>query len=388
MASLAVVVYFFQSTINHYTVVLVDYLFKDVKKEEIIQCMQSQLSKNKQESNLEIRIACTTKISRLEKLKKNLENGSYLEQQALKLIKQDSFSQAERTIQADILENTKHLETKYFNLAVVYHLQSKYGHAINAYKKVTRIKPDDYEAYMGEGLAHASMGDLDTAIELYQDAIDIKSDYYEAYNNMGVAHAKLGGRNNLDKAIKKYQRAIMINPNRYEAYINIKNAYISINQLENAVGAYQKAIDTGFKNYQTYIDIGTLYNKLKQYPEDIESYKNALKIKPNGYEAHINKGITYIRSEQYQNAIKVLKKAIRINPNISAGHLNIGLAYKKLEHYQQAIEAYTKAVELDPELTKHSKQYNWNALETWVNTLTDSKKQQRYQSTLRQLKGE
>jgi hypothetical protein len=45
-------------------------------------------------------------------------------------------------------------------------------------------------------------------------------------------------------------------------------------------------------------------------------------------------------------------------------------------------------MDLNPATIEHSKQQNWHALETWINSLTDTNKKQQYLHTLKRLKDE
>ena len=217
--------------------------------------------------------------------------------------------------------------------------------------------------YFNLGYLYDELGgkdNLQKAIAAYQKAIEIKPDKHEAYNNMGIAYRKLGGKDNLQKAIAAYQKAIEIKPDYYGAYNNMGLAYNDLGGEDNL----QKAI---------------------------AAYQNAIEIKPDGHEAYSNMGSAYddlSGEDNLQKAIAAYQNAIEIKPNKDEAYYNMGIAYQKLGQYDKAINAYKQAIKINPEIVKHSKQQNWDELNTWIETVDDSATKQKYQAILRKLKGE
>ena len=213
--------------------------------------------------------------------------------------------------------------------------------------------------YLGYLYVHYKI-DYDKSIEFSQQAIEIKPDYYNAYNNMGAAYRKLGGKNNLQKAIAACQKAIEIKPDLHEAYNNMGNAYEKLggeDNLQKAIAAYQKAIEINPDDHEAYNNMGSAYDDL------------------NG-------------EDNLQKAIASYQKAIEIKPDDYKAYYNMGIVYKKLWQYDKAINAYEWAIKINPEIVKHSKQQNWDKLNTWIETLDESATKQKYQVILRKLKGE
>ena len=58
--------------------------------------------------------------------------------------------------------------------------------AIEAYRKVSLIKPNYAPAYNNMGSALQSFGKLEDALDAYAKALAIKPDYDHAYFNMGI----------------------------------------------------------------------------------------------------------------------------------------------------------------------------------------------------------
>ena len=68
---------------------------------------------------------------------------------------------------------------------------------------MTRIKPDDSNAFLNLGNAFYDNGQIDEAISAYQKAVRLNPDHYLACNNLGNA---LRAKGQLDQAIASYQK--------------------------------------------------------------------------------------------------------------------------------------------------------------------------------------
>lgn len=60
--------------------------------------------------------------------------------------------------------------------------------AVDAYKQVIRLEPDDADAYFHMGEAYTELEQYPEAIEAYKEVIRLKPEYADAYNNLGVVY--------------------------------------------------------------------------------------------------------------------------------------------------------------------------------------------------------
>ena len=67
-----------------------------------------------------------------------------------------------------------------------------YSKAIEAYKQVIRINPDNAYAHYNLGVAYANLGRYSEEIEAYKQAICFNSDYAYAHYGLGLAYLKIG----------------------------------------------------------------------------------------------------------------------------------------------------------------------------------------------------
>ena len=86
--------------------------------------------------------------------------------------------------------------------------------AINAFKRVTAIRPDYADAYYNMAVVLKDQGKLEEAIEASKKALSLKPDYAEAYYNMGNV---LKDQGKLEEAIEAYKKALSLKPDYAEA---------------------------------------------------------------------------------------------------------------------------------------------------------------------------
>ncbi|MBF0381109.1 MAG: tetratricopeptide repeat protein [Magnetococcales bacterium] len=244
--------------------------------------------------------------------------------------------------------DTKNLHSKAetaLKKGVDFHRANQFSQAIQWYKKVLELKPDDVPTLTNIGTALQSMGQLDEAYDIYQKAIKIKPDFAMAYNNLGNILNKQGRQ--VD-AIASYNKAIKIKANYSLAYFNLANALKEQGELDKAVTNYQKAIDLQPDYAEAYNNIGNVLKELKRVDDAIASYNKALEIKPDYAEAQNNIATAQHENGQFQQCIANYQKAIAIQPNYAEAYNNLGNAIKEQGKLAEAVSCYKKAITIKP----------------------------------------
>src|SRR3990172_5813823 len=109
-----------------------------------------------------------------------------------------------------------------------------YEAALTAFKKVTEMNPDYYDAWIGignslfslsrynKGLALYFICKYDNAIKCFDNALILKPEYYEILNIKGMSLNKL---TKYDEAIKAYEIALSVKPDFFDAIYNMACTY-------------------------------------------------------------------------------------------------------------------------------------------------------------------
>src|SRR5208337_2593069 len=91
----------------------------------------------------------------------------------------------------------------WFHLADMYERNGQYAEAIDAYKKVSALKPSLGYVYVKMGTAYDRLGKPGEAVEALKKAVNYMPGYAVAYNNLGIAYGKLGRNSEEIAALKK-----------------------------------------------------------------------------------------------------------------------------------------------------------------------------------------
>ncbi|MBF0380246.1 MAG: tetratricopeptide repeat protein [Magnetococcales bacterium] len=174
---------------------------------------------------------------------------------------------------------------KVLQQAISYHQAGHLLQAINCYRQVLDLKPDDLNSLSNMGAAFQNLGKLEEAVGFYRRCTEIKPDFATAYSNLGVALDVLG---RFDEAISSLKKAISIKPDYADAFANLGNTQRKKGDLEGAIASCKRAIAINPGTYQSYSNLGNCYQEQGKFEEAIINYRKALAISPNYTPCHNN----------------------------------------------------------------------------------------------------
>ena len=186
-------------------------------------------------------------------------------------------------------------------------------------------------------------GNDQKAIEQFKEIINLSPDNLNAYTNLGAIFFK---NKKYDQSIEYYNRALKINPNHINSLNNIGVAFKEIGNLEKALKYLENIIELDEKNLSALNNIGLIHINLKNFEKSKKYFQKVLKKDPNYVDALNNMGIVYKNEKKYENSIKYYKKAIEVNPKYLNSYYNLGCAYKDLKSYNEAIKYLNHTIEI------------------------------------------
>ena len=148
------------------------------------------------------------------------------------------------------LETRQRVETHpedadaWFRLANLYEGNGQYAEAIDAYKKVAKLRPSQGYVYVKMGTSYDQIGKPREAMEALKKAVRYMPGYAVAYNNLGIAYGKLGRSREEIAALKK---ALQLRPRYVTARYNLGIAYLRVKDRKAALQQYVllKDVETG-----------------------------------------------------------------------------------------------------------------------------------------------
>ena len=313
-----------------------------------------------------------------QQIAKNSADHTKQEQQALELISQKKFNDAEN-IYRELIESGSKSHIMYSNLGVLLKMSGDSKNAIIYLKKAVQLQPNFPEAYNNLGAALKQQGDLSAAIAAYKTALKLKPNFPGAYNNLGTALKQQGdlsaaiasyntalklkpnfpdAHNNLGNALKKqgnlaaaiasYNTALKLNPNFPDAHNNLGIALQENGDLTASVASFNKALIFKPNFPDAYNNLGIALHESGDLDAAITAFSSALKLQPNFPEAHNNRGNTLMLQGDLTSAISSYNAALVLKPNFPDAYNNRGVALQEQGDLSEAISSYNTALELEP----------------------------------------
>lgn len=210
-----------------------------------------------------------------------------------------------------------------------------------------QIKKDnsDHEAHFFLGLSYKKQKKLKQAILAYKAAIKIQPNFFEAYFNLGTVLSEYGKPS---IAVKAFKRALELKPRHFNTYFNLSRVLWDCGSNTAAIQTYKEALKLEPNNASCYNNMGIAMVAKKDINDAIEAYRNAIEIKPNYAEAHNNLGIALHEKDDLNAALISFKNALKFKPTYSDAHNNLGNIFRELGQINESIDHHRKSIELRP----------------------------------------
>ncbi len=128
----------------------------------------------------------------------------------------------------------------YLGLGNAYYEKNEPRVAIDYYKKVVDLDPENIEAYVNLGNAYFSEEEFNKSVESYKMALQLSPDDSNIYSNLGVAYIEMG---EIEKAHKYLEESIRLDPANESAIYNLGILFAINNNGEKAMEQYRKLIE-------------------------------------------------------------------------------------------------------------------------------------------------
>ncbi|GAX60629.1 hypothetical protein SCALIN_C13_0142 [Candidatus Scalindua japonica] len=162
------------------------------------------------------------------------------------------------------------------------------------------------EKLLRKGASFYDEGMIEKAIDAFKKVLTIDPEEPEAQYNLGNAYADKGM---FDEAITMYKKAIDNNPEYVDAYLNLSTLYLDMDLIDDAITLCKQAASANPDDAFLYFHLGEAYALNLQYKEAITAYNNAMLINPMDPETQYRLAESYYKTEQFALAIKHATRA-------------------------------------------------------------------------------
>ncbi len=230
---------------------------------------------------------------------------------------------------------------KYYILGEYYRHRGELKKAIENYKILAGLYPDDFTAHNNMAFMYQFTREYEKAMEELNETERMAPNSWYVYQIKGLTYSGLGY---IDKAIEAFSKALQVSPQQFWSNVGLGTSYLMKGESEKANTQFKKLLDQG-ENWQA---IG----------EEWLVMSNLYQGKFNEAAAHIEKGILVnqrignksgeawmhimlseiLKKTNDQNLpLKALKNAVQVWPN-SRTKMKLGNEYARLNKFNEASE--------------------------------------------------
>jgi serine/threonine protein kinase/tetratricopeptide (TPR) repeat protein len=233
-------------------------------------------------------------------------------------------------------------------LAVCFTVESapQWKEATRYFTAALALRPDNFMANYGLGLALLGQEDLAGAARAFRKTIELNPNYYETYAALATVLQK---RKDLPGAIKLLHKAIELNPSDAKLHYSLGVFLEDGKDLPGSKKAYHKAIELDPKDAEAYLNLSSVLYKEQDLPGTIRASRKAIELKPDYALAYVNLGSALLGQKDLTGASKAFHKAIELDPQLAIAYNNLGAALRLQNDLAGAAKHIRKALELDPQ---------------------------------------
>ena len=218
-----------------------------------------------------------------------------------------------------------------------------YEGAIEAFKQVTELDPNNVQAFVSVGSAYMRMERLTEAANAFRRAQSL--DPNDATARVGLAQVhKLNGQP--DAALEELERALELDPANADAHYTKAITYQQLGELELELESLEATAAVDPRNSAAQSRLADIYLTNEMYNEGIAALKAALTGRTPVDYAYTRPAGAYYELGNLEAAENELRKAIAMRPGLASPHANLAKLLVEMGRTDEAIHEYEAALSL------------------------------------------
>ena len=275
-------------------------------------------------------------------------------------------------------ETDKYRATVIKFLGIISIKQNNYHDANNYFKELTKLEPNNSEAWELLGNSHEILDKIEAAQKSYLKALDLDDNNIDVLYNLGLIY---GNQADHKKAYDCFKKLTKLQPNLSVGWQLLGDSQINLNKMDEAKTSYLKALQLDDKNAEAIKSLSILFcrigehnnaliysSKLTELQPDISeawyllgltqmsllkfedaknSFLRALELKSNNFSVLRIIGILLYTEKKFDQSMIYIDKALNINKNDSNLLNTKGEIFRLTNEFEKAIPIYQYAVKID-----------------------------------------
>lgn len=231
----------------------------------------------------------------------------------------------------------------------------RFAEAIEQYRKIVELRPNDSLGYMNLGAALAREGNTDAAIVEYERALALSPDDARIERNLGQA---LFAEGRVADAVTHFQRALTLrstrDPHGETADLNLElgNAYLRVGGVTAAISHYRRALELRSNYAAAHSNLASALLQKGETAEARRHLEEAKRLDPNAVhsaEVYCEAGNTALQKRDLEGAISNYRQALAIRSDYPEAHSNLGTALLISGKPADAISEFEATLALAPQ---------------------------------------
>ena len=208
------------------------------------------------------------------------------------------------------------------------------------------IEPDNIDAMAILGQLLYSHGSLDEAVDYLQQVVQQDPEDDATWKVLTAIHGQTGA---YDKCIRCSHRVIELSPQDPAGYTSLGNALFVMGSIDEAVGPCQKSVELDPANSATWYLLGQVMEHAGEQKSAEDAYLQAITLEHLLTDAWLGLGRVRRQSNNNTGAEQAFRQAREQNPENPNAWLALGCIYSD-QGRPEAEEQFRKALNLQPDL--------------------------------------
>ena len=233
----------------------------------------------------------------------------------------------------------------FYQMAVLYELQSDFKNAVICYKKALKFDKNDEDILLGLSYCYSNLKENELA-ELYVDKVLLlEPDEPYPYYRKGNLCCDL---KRYDEAAEFYKKALELDPSDVDYYGSVSYAYSKVEKYDLSLEYANRGIMVNKNDCYVHFRKGWALQELGKYDSAIKAYQNCIDCNESYVDAYANISSCYSKMGEMKKSMIYANKAILVNKDYAYAHYRKAWGLHYLGQFEEAKESYETALELDP----------------------------------------
>jgi tetratricopeptide (TPR) repeat protein len=230
------------------------------------------------------------------------------------------------------------------------------------YQTISRVHPENAEAYYGLGRVSEAGGDLNGSASAYRKASELFPAYGAAHYALALTYRKAGRETESREQFSLYEANKNAVPPSYDplrrdvtarnfgptGHIRRGADLAQTGRIAEAIAEQTEALHVDPHAVQAHVNLVSLYGRLGRYEEAADHYRAALALDPRQADLHYNYGVLLLKQGKQQEAESAFEQTLQINPYYVEAHNNLGSIYEQQNRLTEAFQEFEEAAENRP----------------------------------------